>query len=43
MDYFYKMYYNIGSIEDRNKIAINRYNYDSAIKTGLKIKPIDQP
>lgn len=42
MDYFYKMYYNIKSIEDRDKIAKERYNYHSTIRTGLEIKPIDQ-
>ena len=42
MDYFYKMYYNIKSIEDRDKIAKERYNYHSTIRTGLETKPIDQ-
>lgn len=42
MDYFYKMYYNIKSIEDRDKIAKERYNYHSTIRTGLEIKPIEQ-
>lgn len=43
MQYFHKMFYNIALNEDRKNIAKNRYNYQSTIKTGLEIKPIDQP
>lgn len=42
MDYFHKMYYNIRSSKERDKIAEYRYNFHSTIKTGLEIKPIDQ-
>ncbi len=43
MQYFHKMFYSISSTEDRKNVAKKRYNYESTIKTGLKIKPIDQP
>jgi len=43
MQYFHKMFYNIPSSEERKSFANNRYNYQSTIKTGLEIKPIDQP
>ncbi len=43
MEYFYKTFYNTNLYNDREAIAKNRYNYDSTIKTGLEIKPIDQP
>ena len=43
MQYFHKMFYNISSSEERKAIAESRYSYESTIKTGLEIKPIDQP
>ncbi|OLS03217.1 Fic family protein [Tissierella creatinophila] len=42
MKYFHKMFYNIKGIEERKEISTNRYNYESTIKTGLEIKPINQ-
>ena len=43
MLYFHKQYYNIKSLSERKEKAKERMNYDSAIKTNLDIKPIDQP
>lgn len=43
MEYFYKMYYSISSDKERDRIAQARYNYDSTMRTGLEIKPINQP
>lgn len=43
MDYFYKIHYGIKYNKDRKSALESRYNYDSTIKTGLNIKPIDQP
>jgi len=37
------MYYSTSSSEERDRIAQARYNYDSTIKTGLEIRPINQP
>lgn len=42
MDYFYKIFYDIAYDLDKNEISSKRFNYDSTIKTALKIKPINQ-
>ncbi len=43
MNYFHKLYYTISSSEERDRMVKERYNYHSTIKTGLEIKPMDQP
>ncbi|TCK93159.1 Fic family protein [Natranaerovirga hydrolytica] len=43
MRYFHKEYYNIKSLKERKEKAKKRMNYDSAIRTNLEIKPINQP